>query len=102
MDRTTKTKIRKLKEENRKLYKKYNEINKFNASQYEIAIDYREEQRKQLIENTLKLFVKRHYGKIEYTNTRVSIDVREIEGMKQYKLDIEKNPYMQTLDVYVR
>lgn len=102
MNKQIKAKIRKLKEENRKLRKKYNEINKFNASQYEIAVDYREEERKRLIENALKLFVKRHYGRMEHTHTRISIDAREIEAMKQYGLEIEKNPYMQTLDIYVR
>ena len=61
-----------------------------------------EERRKKLIEDTLKLLVRRHYGRLEHTATKIEIDAREIEAMKQYKLDIEKNPYFQTLDVYVR
>ena len=102
MNKQIKTKIRKLKEENRKLQKKYNEINKFNASQYGIAVDYREEERKRLVENVLKLLVRRHYGRLEHTSTKIEIDAREIEAMKQYRLEVEKNPYMQTLDIYVR
>lgn len=100
MNKKLKTKIRKLKEENRKL--RNENKNKIDTSQLFTIIDYREEERKRLIENTLKLFVKRHYGSMEHTHTRISVDAREIEGMKQYGLEVEKNPYMQTLDIYVR
>jgi len=102
MSKKEKAKLRKLKEENRRLRKKYNEINKFNESQYIARVDYREERRKTLIENTLKLLVKRYYGRLEHTTTKIEIDPREIDAMKQYKLEIENNPYFRTLDIYVR
>lgn len=101
MNKKIKTKIRKLKEDNRKLRNENKskidiDINKF------YGISYAEKERKNLIENTLKLFVKRYYGRIEHTNTRIEIDAREIEGMKQYNLEIEKNPFHQTLEIIVR
>lgn len=100
MNKKEKTKLRKLKEENRKL--KNENKNKIDTSQIWTTIDYREEERKRLIENALKLLVRRHYGRLEHTATKIEIDAREIEGMKQYRLEIEKNPFFRTLDIYVR
>ena len=100
MNKKEKAKLRKLKEENRKL--RNENKNKIDITQMWRTVDYKEERRKNLIEDTLKLLVRRHYGRFEHTATKIEIDAREIEAMKQYKLDIEKNPYFQTLDVYVR
>lgn len=100
MNKKEKTKIRKLKEENRKLRNKNK--NMIDTSQMWTTVDYREEERKRLTENALKLLVRRYYGKLEHTATKIEIDAREIEGMKQYRLEIEKNPYFQTLEIYVR
>ena len=95
MNKKEKTKLRKLKEENRKL--RNENKNKIDISQMWRPVDYREERRKTLIENTLKLLVRRYYGRLEHTETKI-----EIDAMKQYKLEIVNNPYFRTLDFYVR
>lgn len=105
MNKKLKTKIRKLKEDNRKLKNKNKELNEFNMKKlngYCVTLNYEEEQKKKLVENSLKLLIKRYYGRIEHTHTRIEIDAREIEAMNQYKLEVEKNPFHQTLEIIVR
>lgn len=100
MNKKEKAKLRKLKEENRKL--RNENKNKIDITQMWRTVDYKEERRKTLIENTLKLLVRRYYGRLEHTATKIEIDPREIDAMKQYKLEIVNNPYFRTLDFYVR
>ena len=101
MNKKLKSKIRKLKEENRKLKQSKDETMLYN-SYIEIEHNFREIERKELTENLLKLFIRRHYSRLGDQCVAINIDDREVNSMKSYKLDIQKDIYNNLLNIRVR
>ena len=95
-------KAKKAKENEKRLNKKINELEEQIKSMWLPRTDYRAEEQKRLIENTLKLFIKRHYGRIEHTATRIEIDEREIEGMQNYRIEVERILWNRTISILVK